>query len=104
MRPGPRPDGIRWTRDLIVYAIDLWARTHLRAPTAADWDRAGENHPSRQTVQRVFGSWNAGIAAAGYVPKPCGRRPRRFRPQEAPSSARSRLRTGGIVRVESARA
>jgi hypothetical protein len=58
---------------MIVYAIDLWARRHLRPPTAGQWDRAGEDHPSRQTVQRVFGSWNAAIQAAGYVPRRPGR-------------------------------
>jgi hypothetical protein len=57
-----------------VYAIDLWGRRHLRAPTAKEWDRAGADHPSRQTVQRVFGSWNAAIAAAGYVPKAPGQK------------------------------
>jgi hypothetical protein len=73
MRPGIRADGIRWTPEMIVYAIDLWARRHMRAPTAEQWSRAGADHPSRQTVQRVFGSWNAAIAAAGYVPKRPGR-------------------------------
>jgi hypothetical protein len=73
MRPGIRSDGIRWTPEMIAYAIDLWARRHMRAPTAEQWSRAGADHPSRQTVQRVFGSWNAAIAAAGYVPKRPGR-------------------------------
>jgi hypothetical protein len=73
VRPGLREDGVRWTRELIVYAIDLWARRHLRAPTAEQWSRAGADHPSRQTVQRVFGTWNAAIAAAGYVPRRPGR-------------------------------
>ncbi len=103
MRPGIRSDGVRWTPDLIVYAIDLWARKHLRAPRAAEWDRAGTDHPSRQTVQRVFGSWNAGIAAAGYVPRPPGRRPR-WRPQAAPSSSSRRSRFGGMGEPASSRA
>jgi hypothetical protein len=44
----------------------------------ADWEQAGENHPSRQTVARVFGSWNAAIAAAGFHPRPRGRQPKRL--------------------------
>jgi hypothetical protein len=44
----------------------------------SDWEQAGENHPSRQTVARVFGSWNAAIAAAGYRPRPRGRQPKRL--------------------------
>ncbi len=71
MRPGPR-DGFRWTRDTIVYAIDLWHRHHLRTPTAEEWEKAGENHPCRQTVLRRFASWNAAIHAAGYRPRPQG--------------------------------
>jgi hypothetical protein len=29
-------------------------------------------------VARVFGSWNAGMEAAGFVPRPRGRQPRTF--------------------------
>ena len=41
-----------------------------------EWEQAGENHPSRHTLRRVFGSWNAAIAEAGFTPRPRGR-PRR---------------------------
>jgi hypothetical protein len=72
MRPGLREDGIRWTADLILYSIDLWARRYGRPPAANEWDRAGADHPSRQTVQRVFGTWNAAIEAAGFRPRQPG--------------------------------
>jgi len=65
MRSGPR-DGFRWDRETIVYAIDLWHRRHLKTPTVAEWETAGSEHPCRHTVQRVFGSWNAAIKAAGF--------------------------------------
>jgi hypothetical protein len=65
MKTGPR-HGFMWNRQTIVYAIDLWHRRHLRTPTVAEWEAAGANHPCRQTVQRVFGSWNAAIQAAGF--------------------------------------
>ena len=71
MRSGPR-EGIVWTRETIVYAIDLWHRRHLRAPTVSDWAKAGPDHPSYPTVMRRFGSWNAGIRAAGLKPRPPG--------------------------------
>jgi hypothetical protein len=74
MRTGPRT-GFRWTDETIVYAITLWYRKHSRPPLTRDWEQAGENHPSRQTVVRVFGSWNNGIAAAGFHPRPRGRQP-----------------------------
>ena len=74
MRTGPRT-GFRWTPETIVYAITLWYRKHSRTPLTSEWDQAGENHPSRQTVARVFGSWNAAIAAAGFAPRPRGRQP-----------------------------
>jgi hypothetical protein len=80
MRTGPRT-GFRWTPETIVYAITLWYRQHSRPPFTSDWDQAGENHPSRQTVARVFGSWNHAIAAAGFTPRPRGR-PRRTLPEE----------------------
>jgi hypothetical protein len=69
MRSGPRGDGLVWTRETILYALDLWARRHGRPPAAREWNRAGEDHPSRQTVQRVFGRWNGAIHAAGHSPR-----------------------------------
>jgi hypothetical protein len=62
-----------------VYAITLWYRKHSRTPFTSEWDHAGENHPSRQTVARVFGSWNAAMEAAGFAARPRGRQPRTFR-------------------------
>ena len=75
MRTGPRR-GFRWTPDTIVYAIHLWHRQNSRLPLTREWEQAGENHPSRQTVMRVFGSWNAAMSAAGFAPRPRGRQPR----------------------------
>jgi len=77
MRSGPRGDGLVWTPDTILYALELWARRHGRPPSAREWNRAGEDHPSRQTVQRVFGRWNRAIRAAGYRPRKPGELRRR---------------------------
>ena len=75
MKTGPRGD-FQWTRGMIVYAITLWYKRHRRMPMTKDWDQAGEDHPCRHTVARVFGSWNEAISAAGFTPRPRGR-PRR---------------------------
>jgi hypothetical protein len=72
MRSGPRA-GFTWTPETIIYAIRLWHRQHRNAPFTRNWEAAGENHPSRPTVVRVFGSWNAAIHAAGLTPRPRGR-------------------------------
>ena len=95
MRPGPRGEGFRWTREAVVQALDSWHSSHLRAPRAHEWARAGEEHPSSTTVFRVFGSWSAALHAAGMIPgRPGGAvenwaRPRRadgrFLPREATS-------------------
>jgi hypothetical protein len=57
---------------MIIYAIDLWHRRHLRIPTVMEWHRAGPDNPCRSTVMRVFGSWNAAIEAAGFHPRAQG--------------------------------
>ncbi len=90
MRSGPRGDGLVWTHETILYALELWTRRHGRPPAAREWDRAGEDHPSRQTVQRVFGRWNRAIHAAGYRP----RRPGELRRRE---SARRRDEYGRFL-------
>src|SRR3954469_6253007 len=87
MRTGPRT-GFRWTPETIVYAITLWYRKHSRTPLTSEWDQAGENHPSRQTVARVFGSWNAAIERGRLRP-----RARRGGPGAAPRGAPSRDRS-----------
>src|SRR5258708_35870194 len=103
MRTGPRT-GFRWTHDTIVYAITLWYRKHSRTPLTSEWDQAGENHPSRQTVARVFGSWNAAMLAAGFTPRPRGRQPRSLaegaladgeRGRRPPAGGRHRARSRG---------
>jgi Homing endonuclease associated repeat len=68
MRAGPRK-GFTWNRASIIYAIDLWHRRYLKTPTVAEWESAGPDHPCRQTVQRVFGSWSAAMRAAGFRPR-----------------------------------
>lgn len=84
--PGPRA-GFRWTRETIIYAIDLWHRRHLEAPAQDDWERAGPDHPCRLTVLREFGTWNTAIRSAGLRPRPRGRN-RRWSRQRCPRNGR----------------
>ena len=87
MRSGPR-DGFRWDRQTIVYAIELWHRRNLRTPTVAEWETAGADHPCRQTVLRVFGSWNAAIRAAGFRPRSRGQSKERWYRHRCPDTGR----------------
>lgn len=79
-----------WTPEAIIGAIRLYAHRYGAPPTAADWNpsmarRIGRDdwadrfnsdadYPLTFTVQRVFGSWSAGIQAAGYTPRGVGER------------------------------
>lgn len=55
-----------WTPERIIASIQSWAEKHGRHPLAVEWTRAAPEHPARPTVERLFGSWNAGMAAAGF--------------------------------------
>jgi hypothetical protein len=74
----------KWTRDVIIAAIQGWAREHGSPPAATDWNsalarRRGrpprdiEKYPPLSVVQDMFGSWSAGIEAAGFTPTPIGK-------------------------------
>jgi hypothetical protein len=58
---------IYWTTERIIEALQQWAHAHDGKPPAArDWVTTGVNHPTNKTVQERFGSWNAGLEAAGF--------------------------------------
>lgn len=77
-----------WTPERICEAIRWWADEHGRPPSMPDFspysarylndpDRADHSQelidagqiPHAQTVVRTFGSWSAGIVAAGFEPR-----------------------------------
>lgn len=77
-----------WKRGTIIAAIQWWADEYGEPPAIPDWnptkarymgDEARAEHfeqvhadgmvPTFKTVVRKFGSWNAGIAAAGFEPR-----------------------------------
>lgn len=65
----------RWTRDNVIQAIQDHAATYGQPPVVNGWQQANDNHPSHTTVKKLFGSWNAGIAAAGFPTRQRGGAP-----------------------------
>jgi hypothetical protein len=68
-----------WTTETVSAAIRAWTQANGGTPPAAnDWNAArarrprGSAYPSLDTAQRIFGSWNAAMAAAGLRPRPRG--------------------------------
>lgn len=62
--------GRSWSTNEILEAIHRWARAHGGTPPGyGDWIAGDEDHPSATTVAKCFGSWTAGLAAAGLVPR-----------------------------------
>jgi hypothetical protein len=62
--PIQAPLNWRWPSEDILDALLRWNLRHGRAPTQRDWILASDDHPSRLTVIRAFGSWDAGLKAA----------------------------------------
>lgn len=65
-----------WNQERVIDAIQRWARVHGQPPAATEWLNAGmgisAGYPSCTLVQREFGSWSAGIEAAGFPRPPIG--------------------------------
>jgi hypothetical protein len=72
----PRHRGTHWTPQEIVCALHAWVAEHGEPPASPDWKCATQSHPMMHTVMRTFGSWRAGLEAAGYsAPRPRRRPP-----------------------------
>jgi hypothetical protein len=67
-----------WTRAQVVDAFKRYAREEGRSPSTAVLNRrARPNYcPCTMTVKKLFGSFPAGLAAAGLESNPVGRPPR----------------------------
>lgn len=68
---------VAWTAAAIVAAMRRWADERGRPPTYQEW-KAADPHgrrPCSLTVFQRFGSWAAGLRAAGYPPTPTARSP-----------------------------
>lgn len=57
-----------WSREAIVEALRAWAAVHGGAPSSSEWKDGASDRPSVGTVMARFGSWRAGVVAAGLEP------------------------------------
>jgi hypothetical protein len=60
---------LHWTAENIIAAFHAWADKHGAPPKSRDWRRGAPEHPARPTVEKMFGSWNKGMVAAGFTPR-----------------------------------
>jgi hypothetical protein len=60
-----------WTRERIIKALQTFVERNGKQPAYSD-AKPYLGLPSGTVVQKEFGSWNAGIAAAGLTPLPRG--------------------------------
>lgn len=63
------PQSVEYTRAQVVQAIFQHTVSYGRLPRYDDWSVTEAGRPSAGQVVRLFGSWNAGIVAAGYEPR-----------------------------------
>jgi hypothetical protein len=82
-----------WTKERVIAEMHRWVEIFGRPPGAMDWDTSliqrsktltaeakarklqryqGGNWPSRNAVTARFGSWSAGLRAAGLASNPTG--------------------------------
>jgi hypothetical protein len=74
----PKPKGKRkrkWTKPLVIEAIQEWDRAHGRPPFSHEWvsnANLPNRVPSTRAVYNLFGKggWNKAIEAAGFTPRP----------------------------------
>lgn len=57
-----------WSIRSVIEAIQLYHAKYGVPPKSTTWSKARPNQPSTKTVQKVCGSWNAAIEAAGFEP------------------------------------
>lgn len=94
----------RWTRDQLIERMRAWADEHGQPPTSGGWQKhkADGEWPTTTHVQKEFGSWSAGITAAGLNGVPTGgpQRPARVvAPKPAPAPAAQPLAVVGTLTV-----
>jgi len=55
----------KWTQEAVIDALGAHARDRGRTPRRDDWRQAAPTRPQVGIVEKLFGSWNAGLRAAG---------------------------------------
>jgi DNA invertase Pin-like site-specific DNA recombinase len=67
LQPTTAQTRYRWDDAEIISALQVWAATHGYPPGHADWHHGNMDHPGKTTVCNHFGSWQAGLTAAGLA-------------------------------------
>ena len=57
-----------WDKDSCILSLQEFYKTFNKTPSSNDLQFNDNKYPSSSTVERLFGSLNAGMAAAGLVP------------------------------------
>jgi hypothetical protein len=57
-----------WTHAKMLCALRRFAAEHGRPPTAREWPRNCDQHPSASMVSDAFGGWHAALRRAGLTP------------------------------------
>lgn len=57
-----------WAKEDVIDALQAFAERHGRAPSKTELERPPAGYPSAPTVRRRFGSFTAGLRAAGLEP------------------------------------
>lgn len=65
---GYAPYNPPWDRQQVIEALQRMARELGRTPTKEECDTSPDGYPSASTIKRRFGSFTAGVRAAGLAP------------------------------------
>lgn len=68
-RPAHNPGRADWSRERVVAACRLFAERNERTPRTRDWLKPHPEYPHTHLAIARFGSWNAMLAAAGFLPR-----------------------------------
>jgi hypothetical protein len=77
MTHGRSKIGVRWSEDLVAYALDRFHRRNLRTPTVRELRAGVDDLPSYATIRRLYGSVGTMLERHGYRVRPPGAQPGR---------------------------
>jgi hypothetical protein len=72
-QPGMPRGYTRWPAERALSALRRDAKRRGRPPSKHEWNTATTQRPSHNIVEKLFGSWGAGLIAAGLEPSKGGR-------------------------------
>ena len=60
-----------WSPERCIQAIQMFYTENDRIPVSRDFTKSDGKYPSNGTVSNLFGTWNKGIEAAGFISASC---------------------------------